>query len=170
MKRERGVTLLETMVAVLIAAILATLAVPGMLELIRDARQSGYVMDMVSHLNHARSEAIRRGSKITVCPSLDGVACLGAGQWHAGWITFVDANGNGEVDVPETILYVHGKLDAGSSLLGTRSHITYQSSGFSVGYNDTLRLCDARGSTKARRVIISMQGRVRQAMGASSCP
>jgi type IV fimbrial biogenesis protein FimT len=170
MKRERGVTLLEAMVVVSIAAILAVLAVPGMLELIWDARQEASAMDMYLHLNYARSESIRRGYRVAVCPSRDGASCLGAAIWESGWIVFADLNSNGIVDGAETILRAHGKLDEGSTMRGSRQRITYQSTGFSPGYNDTLKLCDVRGAARARSVVINMVGRVRVVTGAASCP
>jgi len=88
---QRGMTLLEMMVTISIVVILVTTGVPGMIELIRDTKQSTYVMDIVSHLNYARTEAIKRGRMVTVCPSNDGAACLGVARWHSGWITFADA-------------------------------------------------------------------------------
>jgi type IV fimbrial biogenesis protein FimT len=170
MRYEYGVTLLETMMTVSIAAVVAVTAVPGMVELVRDARRDASVVDMVSFLNYARSEAIVLGHRVTLCPSEDGVSCLGLPLWEMGWIAFADRDGDGAVDVDETVLRIHGTLPPSNTLRGGRRQITYQSTGFSAGYNDTLELCDDRGNLKAKSVVVSMQGRVRVKLGAAGCP
>lgn len=170
MRFEYGVTLLETMVTMSIAAILAATAVPGMVDLIRDARRDASIIDMVAFLSYARSQAIMSGHRITLCPSKDGASCLGQPLWEAGWIVFADRDGDGAVDASETILRIHGALPTSNTLRGGRRQITYQSTGFSAGYNDTLELCDDRGNAKARSMVVSMQGRVRVKEGAAVCP
>ncbi len=48
----------------------------------------------------ARSEAVRRGVTVTVCPSSDGAACSADGSvdWSAGWIVFTDLDGDSVFD------------------------------------------------------------------------
>jgi type IV fimbrial biogenesis protein FimT len=106
---------------------------------------------------------------VTVCPSFDGKICATVPEWEQGWIIFADANANGVVNGGEAILRLRqGDPEAGTIRSGKR-RITYQSTGFSPGFNDTLRVCDSRGVTKARSVIVSMQGRVRVAARAAQC-
>jgi type IV fimbrial biogenesis protein FimT len=154
------------MVTLALAASLAALAVPGLAALVRDVRQSGYVTDVVAFLNYARSEAIKRNCRVTVCPSTDLADCSKDNQWQFGWIAFEDSNGNGTVDGAETILRVHGPLARGYALTGNKKRIVYQGSGFTPGYNATITLCDPDSAAGGRGVIVNFQGRVRVATDA----
>lgn len=167
---ETGATLLETMVTVTIAALLLALGVPGFIDFTRDVRRDGQVGDIVVALNYARSEAIRRGLHVTACPSADAGQCNGDTRWETGWIVFVDANSNGAVDGGEAVLRSRQAAPDGLTLRGAKQRLTYQSNGFSPGYNDTLRVCDPRGTNSSRRVIISNAGRVRVKNTAAVCP
>ena len=157
------------MVTLAIAAILLTLGVPGMTEFVRDVRRDARVSDLVVALNYCRSEAIKLGHEVTLCPSADGATCVGKAEWEHGWIVFADVNSNGVVNGGETILRVWGAIFDDGTIRGGKKRITYQSTGFSLGYNDTLRICDVRGVEKAKSVIVSMQGRARVVAGASQC-
>lgn len=170
MRYEVGVTLLETMVTVSIAAILLATGIPGMIDFVQDTRRGVVMYDIVSYLNFTRSEAIKRRQRITLCPSKDGLACTGKTAWESGWMSFVDADSDGVVDPGEEILRVHGPLHIPTTLQGGRKRITYQSQGFSTGYNDTLEYCDGRGNEKGSRAVVSMQGRVRVVALGSNCP
>lgn len=169
MWRQRGVTLLETMMTLSIAAIMAVTGIPGMVNLVQDVRQDTAVYDMISCLSFTRSEAIKRRHRVTLCPSRDGMNCLAESAWELGWMVFFDRNGDGTVNRGETILQVHGPLHAPGTLRGGRKRITYQSLGFSNGYNDTLEYCDGRGNAKGKRIVISMQGRIRIQAGGINC-
>lgn len=170
MSREGGVTLVETMVTVAIAAVLLALAVPGLIDFMRDVRLDSRVADMVGALSFTRSEAIKRGHPVTLCPSSDGASCRTDKIWEAGWIVFSDPNANGDVDTGEQILRMQGAPDGNGTLRGGRKKVTYKSSGFSPNNNDTLRFCDPRGTEKARRVIINNQGRARVTKQTDTCP
>ena len=165
-----GATLLEAMVTMTIAAILLTLGIPGLIDFTRNARRDSQVSDIVVALNYARSEAIRRNHNITVCPSENGLDCNNTKRWENGWLIFTDPNSNGAVDDSDTILRVGEGIKADTTLRSARTRLTYQSTGFSAGFNDTLRVCDPRGTDFARSVIISNTGRVRVKNKASICP
>jgi type IV fimbrial biogenesis protein FimT len=66
MKVCRGFTLLELMVAIAVLAILATVGVPSFNELIQNNRVTTQTNELVSALNFARTEAIKRGRNVEV--------------------------------------------------------------------------------------------------------
>lgn len=159
---QRGFTLLELMVTVAVATVLAVTAVPSMVEMIRNNRLAGDVNEFVSALNLARSEAVRRATAVTVCKSADGASC--GGNWEDGWIVFVDPNNDGTHDVGENLVRAAGSLELDETLRGSAnvaSRITFSANGFAAGTNGTLRLCDPRGASSGRAIIVATTGLVR---------
>ncbi|RFF27321.1 GspH/FimT family pseudopilin [Wenzhouxiangella sp. 15190] len=65
-KRTAGFTLIELIVAIAVAAILLTIAVPSLSNLIRNNEVTGQTNELVALINFARSEAIRRNKSIDV--------------------------------------------------------------------------------------------------------
>lgn len=63
---NRGFTLIELIVAIAVAAILLTVAVPSLTNLIRNNRVTGQANELVAIVNFARNEAIRRNDSIDV--------------------------------------------------------------------------------------------------------
>ena len=104
--REAGFTLIELMVTVAVLAIILAIAVPGFQAFIASGRVTTTTNDMVGALTLARSEAIRRGTRVTLCKSSDGASCTDAGGWEQGWIAFVDPTRGADaaVDAGETIV------------------------------------------------------------------
>ena len=171
--RSRGFTLIELLTTLSIAAILVTLAVPSFSEVIKNNRLITQTNDFVTSLNLARSEAIRRGDRVTVCKSSDQASCAGSGGWDQGWIVFKDVNGDGVVTNPNTnVLRVHGALSNKITLRGDPAlvdYISYVSTGatqqFAGGASATqtgvLVMCDDRGFvSQAEGIQISATGRV----------
>ncbi len=72
MNKQTGVTLIELMVTVVVAVILATVAVPGFQEIFRENRVSSQVNELVTIMSFARSEAVRRGTDIRVVVTPNG--------------------------------------------------------------------------------------------------
>lgn len=97
-----GVTLVELVIAVAILAIIAAMALPAFNSVIVSNRLAAGANELVASLQVARSEAIRRGSRVVVCASSSGTGCTGT--WSQGWIVFEDRNRDGAVSVGETIL------------------------------------------------------------------
>lgn len=167
----RGFTLIELLVTLSIAAILLAVAVPNFITFVQNNRLASQANDLVTMLNYARSEAVKRNRSITVCSSTTGTSCAGSTTWDGGLIVFADNDGDGAVDVGEDVLQVRQALESGNTLrAGAQTRITYQANGFSTGFNDTFRLCDTRGTASGRAITVSMQGRVSTSTGTASCP
>ena len=178
---SRGFTLVELLTTVTVAAILLSLAVPSFGNFVRNNRLLTKENDFVTSINLARSEAIRRGNRVTVCKSSDQVSCAGSGGWDQGWIVFVDVNDDGVVTAPDTnVLRVHDGLTGNLTLNGDAalaSYISYVSTGatrkIGGGISDTqsgmLVLCDDRGFVaEAKAIQISSTGRVSAASATST--
>jgi type IV fimbrial biogenesis protein FimT len=88
LKHSRGVTLVELSTTLAAAAIVMTLGVPAFRGLHSDMHSSQVRSDLMASFALARSEAIRRGVAVSVCPSADGATCAkrSATDWSTGWI------------------------------------------------------------------------------------
>ncbi len=163
MRRQRGFTLIELLVTLSVAAILLTVAVPNYITFVQNSRLATQANDLVTMLNYARSEALKRNQRITVCSSTTGNSCAGSTTWDSGLIVFADTNGDAVVDGGEDILQVRQAMEGANTLQSGLSRVTYQSNGFLFGFgaNGTFRLCDSRGTASARAIVVSNLGRVR---------
>lgn len=164
---------MELMVTLAVASILLTLAVPSFTTFVKNNRLITQANDFVTALNLTRSEAIRRGDRVTLCKSSTLTSCTTSGTWDQGWIVFVDVNDDGVVTSPSTnILRVHNGLNGGVTLTGDAAlgdYVSYVPTGAtqviggssSATQSGLLILCDDRGFVdEARGVQITATGRV----------
>lgn len=102
MRRQwgRGFTAIELMVVVAIVAILAALAGPSFRDLMDNWRVRSAAEQISSSFYYARSEAIKRGGRVSVRKNCSG----SVQEWQCGWIVFTDANSNGAQDAGDVIL------------------------------------------------------------------
>lgn len=126
-----GFTLVELIVTLAIAAILMTVAIPGFSNFVKDNRLVAGTNRLVTSLAYARSEAVKRGTAVSMCSSANGSAC--GGTWKDGWIVFTDAGTAGTVDGSDTVLRVEDgpKADLAISVSG-KAYVPFMSTGFSV--------------------------------------
>lgn len=150
-----------------IGGVLAAGAV-GAQSLVQENRLVSELNKAMGHLALARTEAIKRGTRVVVCPSADLDACAApSGEhtwWHGGYMVFADEDGDREKDPFEPVIYSQpatgGDLVIHSS--DDRRKIVYQPDGTVTGNSNlTLTFCDARGSARARAILVLGTGRAR---------
>jgi len=83
--RHLGFTLIEMMVTLTVLVILSMIAVPSFRDASLSSQLRSSANDFMASANFARSEAIKRGTAVTMCVSVDGSSCA-AGGWEQGWI------------------------------------------------------------------------------------
>lgn len=91
--------MIELLIVVGIAAILAAIAVPTLRDTLNDFRQKSALALLSSDLNQARGEAIKRNTRVLVCVrDSAGTGCGASTNWLTGWVACIDANSDNACD------------------------------------------------------------------------
>ncbi|PCI20617.1 MAG: hypothetical protein COB62_04450 [Piscirickettsiaceae bacterium] len=182
-KKQNGFTLIELLVTLVIAGVLLSVGVPSFNGFMKKNLLATTNNKFITALHLARSEAIKRGGRVTVCKSSDGATCITTGAWQQGWIVFTDENNSTPpvfspaAAVPETLLNVTPALSTNLVLTGNlnvANYISYVSSGqsqltsgaFQAG---TVSLCDDRSGNFGSNIVLNRTGRTSLNKGIA-CP
>lgn len=162
------------MMTIAIAVILLMLAVPSFQQLINNNRITTQTNNLISDLAMARSEAIKRGVRLTVCKTNSTTNCVSGAAWSEGRLVFIDGSTAGTVDGTDIILRYSEALTGGLTLAPqvafTSPYVQYTATGTATPATGTgtLRLC--KSGYKGRDIAISTTGRVTSQETASACP
>ena len=103
-----GFTAIELLIVITILAVLTAMAVPSFGPMIERWRTNQTVNNITSTIYVARSEAIKRGGKVSVRKIANGTdGCTFAStnqEWSCGWIIFADTDEDGNLDAGEEVL------------------------------------------------------------------
>jgi type IV fimbrial biogenesis protein FimT len=161
-RKQAGFTLVELIIAMMVAAVVLSLAVPAFGDIALNARRTTVVNALVRDVHLARSETHKRARTVSVCASDGGRQCALTGQaWHLGWLVFVnlDRDEPPRVDPGEPVLFARPGFEQGRLTANRRAfHFRPFNKRSTAG---TLVYCDRRGSPAARAVIVSATGRPR---------
>lgn len=176
-QRAAGFTLLELIVTIVILAVVASFAVPSFRETVLNNRLTAQVNEVSSLISYARSEASKlQQGVVTACSSTDDASCAGNGAWETGWIVFRDIDGDRTIDTADgdELLKVGPALTGGNTfrILDLTSDsggfVQFASNGFPIPSSTgnaagTFVICDERGASEARAVVINVSGQTRLA-------
>jgi type IV fimbrial biogenesis protein FimT len=191
--RARGYTLIEMMVVLTTAAVLAAIAIPGMRTMLQNGRLTGATNDLLASVTRARTESLKQQLPTAVCFTANPSAATPTCDYAAarGWIVFVDTNADWAYESGEPILERHATIDTSVTVKADGDAIlAFAATGFATpsGTHQALRnvvFCDARGilplgsSSTARGLVIATTGRARAiaavadltaALSGGSCP
>lgn len=143
MRKNRGFTLIELMVTLAVAAVVLGLAVPNFTQMMRNNNSITAGSELSVAINYARSEAVKRAKRVSLCASSDGLACLAAGNWNEGWMVFVDdAATDGAAVTVGTVLRYWDELPANINVSAVKGasniqYLRYTSTGVIARLNGT---------------------------------
>lgn len=170
--RQAGLTMIELLITLAVLAILLAIAIPSFEALIASTRVTNATNELLSALAQTRSEAIRRGQRVSMCMSANNTQCSNAGTWSQGWIIFRDAARTGVVATPQDILHV-GSTSANNILIQGAAalprYISFSADGQSrtlagVIQTGNIEVCSTStalsDNNRARRLLINGSGLV----------
>ncbi len=159
MKNNNGFTIVELMVVVAVIGILSAIAFPSFQYLTAANNSASILNQLHSHVNTARTEAIRSNTAVSICgssnpnqvdvPATPVPACNGTAVWTAGWLVFLDNNGNGTRDAGETLLKAGAGVKDQSAFIADNSNsIVVNTRGFPGAKTFTFTPSNCKGSEK----------------------
>jgi type IV fimbrial biogenesis protein FimT len=167
MPRAAGFTIIELMFVVALMAVLLGIGAPALTNMVTSNRISSIAGDLMADLSFARATAISRSQRVHICASNDQATCNGS-SWNQGWLIFVDANSNGNIDAGETIVRVHDQLPIGMAV--TIAPTTLDLSFRPTGPADAARTFTVcKTGFIGRTIAINATGRALSTQTASAC-
>ena len=178
-RRSAGLTLLELLTVITIAAVLMGIGLPSYQYVTNANRISGEVNGLLGDMQYARSEAIKEGQTVSVCSSTNPTAatpsCSGTTAWQSGWIVFSDVNGNGAFDPGDTVLRVQNAFSVGDTFNANNgmSGVTFNREGFALGLANTVTIAlhgavPNNGTTRCLQITIVGQ-LTTESVGTGAC-
>jgi type IV fimbrial biogenesis protein FimT len=174
--RGKGYTLTESLMVLAVTSVLLALGVPQYRDFAASRRTSAEVAELAASFKLARTEALKRGVRVSVCRTDNGSSCSSdAAQrdWSRGWLVFVDRGMRGKVEPGDSLLRVQGPLAGSSGIVaaGTSLYVpSFLPTGSAVAAQNNFRFDgpDAGADTRAlRRLCIGSTGSWRLTRGAA---
>ena len=178
-QRHQGQSLIETLFVLFVMAVMCVVAASSMLWVQRKIQIQTAAEDLQNTVLTARTEALRRETRVTVCVAqtlpvqCDKATVIAGGlapTWQQGWLMFVDDNSNGIWDSGEVLLQQHKSLSMAISATGNSTvnrYISFGANGRSLILNGgfqagTLTVCEHLARSSAGwLLVINAVGRPR---------
>lgn len=169
-RNQSGFTMIEMMTVIAILAVLVSIAVPSMRGFIQRSNAATSANTLLTSLALARSEAVRRVGRVSVCPSSTGTSC--SGSWKDGWIVYLDDSNPRQFDAGvDQIVQVFPALNAKTVFNQTVASLSFLESGArdssaAAPTGNCLEFTVAANPEARRYVRVSNNGALRTGKGA----
>jgi len=180
--RMGGMSLIELMVALAVAALVVGLGVPSFLRLLTRHAIAAQAAELQDAVRVGRNEAMKRGGPVVLCrtDAGDAARCAGTGGNWQTWLLFADAARSGAFAAGDAIVRQHLDVSNRLSIASGAASIRFESTG--IARSDTGAAVfllgpagsstDAGGSDRAaqRQVCVNPRGDVAVIAGDAACP
>jgi len=171
LNNERGFSLIELLVVLVIAGILLGVGLPSFKDFLATSKMADTNNALVHSIQLARSTAVERLEATGVCvsdaPMIDDASCAVGSNYNNGWLVYVDSDGDGVRDLAEDILE---RVDAPGPAFTFEPTTTFENqiyfndSGASINVagvpiSGTIEI-DYGDGTQVRVISVSANGRV----------
>lgn len=130
--RVSGLTLIELLITLVVLAIILALAAPSFKTQMVNSRAAATGETLANTLSFARSEALKRKARVTVCGSDNGIGC-NSSNWADGVLVVLDlaVNDTAAAPVVGEVLRVVTAFDSGTniSVSNGKNFVRYLASG-----------------------------------------
>jgi len=156
-KDASGFTLIELMTALLVLAILVAIAVPSYRSVIKNGNIVASSGEIVSVLQFARTEAVRRGKSVRLVATSGSDA---ANEMGPGFTVYLDSNGDSLLSSGEA-LRVISAVPAGTTVdsVNNQTNFVFGPRG-ELNQSDTWRVCDDRTGETGRQITLLISGMI----------
>lgn len=155
---QRGLTLLEMLVAVAVLAIILTSVAPGIQSILIKNRITSDLNSLSAVVQHARFTAVNEQTTVLMCPTANYTSCVA--NWGNAKMVFIDDNGNGNRDDDEALIITSDPLNAANTIYGVAGTLTFGEQG-SISQSATITICPKdNDATYASALLLSLYGRI----------
>ncbi|WP_417350129.1 GspH/FimT family pseudopilin [Ferrimonas sp.] len=158
---EQGLTLVELMIALAVAAILLLWGAPSMRSLYAESRAEAKIHALYHDLTQARHLALSYQAMVTLCPLSPSNQCNG--QWGQGYQIFVDGLPLQRLGSDDLVVVSRNGIHSADYLKysATVNAIRFDPEGF-TGQNGSFYYCSNQLLVShPMKVVISRTGRVK---------
>ncbi len=165
--KSRGFTLPELLITLGIVAIILSVAVPSITNMVMDNRLVSQLNAVMTDVHLARSEAVKRDVRVIMCrsadPNLNSPTCGGSTQnWSTGYLIFTGEDGNNTYQATDTLIRRGQPAQEGVNLRTTptwNNNLQINPNGtLNEGSTAILALCDNRGEAHGRQITVPLTG------------
>ena len=153
---QRGFTIIELMMTLLVLALLISVAVPSFGTFINNNRITSQANNFHAAVLFARSEAVKRNRNVVICWSGNPAAASPCGNsgtgWTDGWVMYADEDQDGAFDANE-LIRSHDGVTGGGTMSGGLASISYSGDGRISSSAATFKFCDASNNDSYTREL-----------------
>lgn len=156
--KQKGLTLLEMLVAVAVLAIILTTVAPSIQSVLIKNRITSDINNLSAVVQRARFTAVDEQASVVLCPTENYTACTSS--WKKAKMVFVDKNGNGSRDNSEALIVASDPLNSANAIYGVTGSLIFDEQG-AIDTAATITLCPKDNDADyASALLLSLYGRI----------
>ncbi|WP_082629052.1 GspH/FimT family pseudopilin [Pseudomonas sp. TTU2014-080ASC] len=169
--RQKGISLLEAVVAICVIGIILAAAVPALGSWNAQQRMRSLHSGLHRQINLARYHAMVQQKRVTLCPLSVSGSCKK--DWSESISVFIDTNGNRHLDSDEELL---NTMSVPQSIklhwrgMSPNNSMHFTPLGITLLSNGTMSLCSLRPDTRNMSLTLNPQGRATHFSRPANCP